>query len=396
MPSFKSRTVPAFILALVLLAPMPAAVAQEEEASRLREIEQQLEEKKSLEQELKQKAEAAAREARAISSRLVEQAAKIREQEESIALLEDDLARLGETIAVKRADVQRQNENLVHTLAALERLSQRPPEFLLLRPADAVETVRSAMLLTTTMPEITAQTERIRASLGELNSLRASLLERRTALNRELDSLKNQRVELERLHTEKQTLYRRYTSGAEKERARIQALAREAKDLQSLIEQIEKERKAAASELFSAPSFPKGVPFSRARGLLPYPVTGTVSQRFGDDIPGGTAKGIRIETRPGTPVIAPFDGQIIFAGAFRHYGQLLIIAHGDGYHSLLAGLRRIDGEVGQWVLAGEPVGVMPEALLASGGTSAPAASADLYLEMRKNGEPLNPLPWLRK
>ena len=50
----------------------------------------------------------------------------------------------------------------------------------------------------------------------------------------------------------------------------------------------------------------------------------------------------------------------LFAGPFRGYGQILIIEHGDGYHSLLAGLDRIDGAVGQWLVAGEPVGVMPE------------------------------------
>jgi septal ring factor EnvC (AmiA/AmiB activator) len=88
--------------------------------------------------------------------------------------------------------------------------------------------------------------------------------------------------------------------------------------------------------------------------------------------------------RPGGQVIAPFDGRIEFAGPFRGYGQILIIEHGDGYHSLLAGLDRIDGEVGQWLVAGEPVGVMP--------SDGPGPT--LYLELRRHEQPINPLPWL--
>ena len=84
-------------------------------------------------------------------------------------------------------------------------------------------------------------------------------------------------------------------------------------------------------------------------------------------------------------MVSPYSGTIVFAGPFRSYGQLLIIEHGDGYHSLLAGLSRIDGTVGQWVAAGEPVGAM--APLSVGGPS-------LYVELRHNGEPVDPLPWL--
>ena len=74
----------------------------------------------------------------------------------------------------------------------------------------------------------------------------------------------------------------------------------------------------------------------------------------------------------------------MFAGPFRGYGQILIIAHGDGYHSLLAGLDRVDSSVGQWLVAGEPVGTMAE------GEDKPR----LYLELRHDDQPINPLPWL--
>jgi septal ring factor EnvC (AmiA/AmiB activator) len=92
-----------------------------------------------------------------------------------------------------------------------------------------------------------------------------------------------------------------------------------------------------------------------------------------------------IETRPAAQVIAPFDGRVVFAGDYRRYGQLLIIAHGEGYHSLLAGLGNIDVVVGQWVLAGEPVGRM---------TQADGRVPELYVEIRRNGEAINPQSWL--
>ncbi len=83
-------------------------------------------------------------------------------------------------------------------------------------------------------------------------------------------------------------------------------------------------------------------------------------------------------------MVAPYDGRVLFAGPFRGYGQILIIEHDDGYHSLLAGLDRLDVSVGQWLVTGEPVGTMPK------GEDKPR----LYLELRHDGQPINPLPWL--
>ena len=116
------------------------------------------------------------------------------------------------------------------------------------------------------------------------------------------------------------------------------------------------------------------------------PARGKVVRSFGQPAGAGlTSKGVVFETRPEARVVAPYDGEVVFAGPFRGYGQLLIIAQGEGYHILLSGLSRIDCAVGQWLLAGEPVGVM-----------GPANSGDpqLYVELRRDGEPINPLPWI--
>jgi septal ring factor EnvC (AmiA/AmiB activator) len=132
---------------------------------------------------------------------------------------------------------------------------------------------------------------------------------------------------------------------------------------------------------------PEGTrPFAEARGRLPLPARGKVIRTWGEVDPlGFPARGLTVEIVAEAQVVAPYDGRVVFAGAFRSYGQLLIIAHGGGYHTLIAGLYRIDGQVGQWLLAGEPVGQ------ASHGEN---GKSTLYVELRRNGEPINPLPWL--
>ena len=116
------------------------------------------------------------------------------------------------------------------------------------------------------------------------------------------------------------------------------------------------------------------------------PVVGRVVEGYGQtDRFGQPSRGVRIETRPRAQVVSPQDARIVFAGPFRDYGLLLILAHGDGYHTLLAGMSRLHGAVGQQVLAGEPVGEMGDA-----GGGPPT----LYVELRRGGEPINPTPWL--
>jgi septal ring factor EnvC (AmiA/AmiB activator) len=121
-----------------------------------------------------------------------------------------------------------------------------------------------------------------------------------------------------------------------------------------------------------------------AAGIV-QPARGKITVNFADpQDSGGQSKGMMLETRPHAQIVAPFDGQIVFEGPFRSYGQILIIEHGGGYHTVLAGLGRADAVVGQWLLAGEPVGVMG---------SPDTGHPQLYLELRRDGQPIDPAPW---
>ena len=131
---------------------------------------------------------------------------------------------------------------------------------------------------------------------------------------------------------------------------------------------------------------PVRVPVSAARGNFAMPARGSVVSRFDETTALGlTTKGIVIETRASAQIVALYDGRVAFAGRFRKYGLLLIIDHGEGYHTLLAGMGRIDVSLDQRVLAGEPVGVM---------VAIASDKPHLYVELRSDGHPINPLPWL--
>lgn len=132
------------------------------------------------------------------------------------------------------------------------------------------------------------------------------------------------------------------------------------------------------------------IPFEQARGMLPPPAHGKRILSFGEKPQSGTpSKGIVIETRHGGQITSPCDGWVVYAGEFRAYGQLLIISAGGGYHILLTGLSQIDVQLGQFVLAGEPVGTMRAQPKGSLQDNSPV----LYVEFRKDGRPIDPDPW---
>ncbi len=135
------------------------------------------------------------------------------------------------------------------------------------------------------------------------------------------------------------------------------------------------------------------IPFALAHAKLPLPAQGHRALSFGDKTQyGGQSKGMVIETRNAAQVVAPCDGWVVYAGEFRSYGQLLIINAGDGYHMLLAGMSQIDVQPGQFVLTAEPVGTM-----SGGAKNSPASNQTnapvLYIELRKDGRPIDPDPW---
>jgi murein hydrolase activator len=144
-------------------------------------------------------------------------------------------------------------------------------------------------------------------------------------------------------------------------------------------------------QALAAPAATASLPAGAApRGQLTAPVAGNVLRGWGAPSDAGPATGITYQASPAARVVAMCGGRVVFAAPFRSYGLLLIVDCGGGYHAVMAGFQKLDAAVGQLVRAGEPVGSMPTWTPGQGGPR-PA----LYVELRREGEPIDPAPWLR-
>lgn len=138
-----------------------------------------------------------------------------------------------------------------------------------------------------------------------------------------------------------------------------------------------------------APEALKAVPAPvagpRTRAGRSWPTAGRLVTRFGEDLQGLPSPGVRIAAGFDGTVHAPARGRVVFAEPVARVGLVLIIAHGDEYHSVLVGLGAVDVAVGDAVAAGHEVGRMgPEQ----------GDAALLHLELHHRGRPIDPLPWL--
>ena len=167
--------------------------------------------------------------------------------------------------------------------------------------------------------------------------------------------------------------------------AEADRLAAESKTLIELIAKLEREaakvipRTKPGSKPAKALVLPKGTKrFADAKGAMVQPISGNLLKRFGRG-----EKGLTFAGRSAGQVIAPYAGRIEFSGPFKNYDNVIILNVGDGYFVLLTGLNELFVDAGDTVKRGEPVGKLPT-----------QTGAELYIELRRNGSPVDPKPWL--
>jgi len=397
----------------------PTLLTQNDGAEKLDALKQREDELKTARDQQRKSAEAEAAlrreieqigaDRRKLNQDLIDTATRLRTVESKIAATQDRLKPLDDNERSIRKSLDGRRAVIGEVLAALQRIGRRPPPALIASPEDALQSVRTAMVLGAVLPQMRHEVEALANDLSELVALRKKIDAERQQLSAEVASLDGERARMAALVEERQRQLADRESALDAERARAGNLARNVDNLKDLIAKLEQgldaatreTREAARSDSRPALSafrdpgrLAPAVAFASLRGQVPVPVNGVKLKEFGaPDGNGGAEKGLSIATRAGAQVTAPADGWVVYSGPFRSYGQLLILNVGGGYHVLLAGMERISVGLGQFVLTGEPVALMGNgshiaAILATG-SSQPV----LYVEFRKDGVPVDPGPW---
>ena len=350
-----------------------------------------------------------------ISEEMVKAARLVQNNEDKISKMEVELDVLKKELKEAESDFTKEDDNLIRTLAALQNLALRPTEALFVQPLTPVEIIRSAMLMREAVPFLEENANKLREKLLKIEAKKKLVESQVQKIVDQKKVLESEHGKMKELVQKKSKVRSAVEIKSQQAKQRVENLATQAKDLRELLDKLDIERKIrekkAAEErkrlaelralqeeeakkteetesvdlIKLKPEFITeiGAEFVKAKGRLLMPARGQIKTLFGDETAKGVkSKGIIIKTRDLAQVIAPFDGSVIFAGEFRGYGNMLIIDHGKGYLSLLAGLEGIDCELGQMLLAGEPVGQMPK-----------SGDARLYVEIRKDNNPVDPLGW---
>ncbi len=371
----------ALVASLLIATSVGARAADNRQ--KLEEVQRTLDDARARKESLSKRAETYAKEMSALKKRLVVAARRAQNHETKVSDLENRIAVLSAGMTRSSRNLKQRERQLLRILFALQRLSRHPPIALVTMPISPSDTVRSAILLRGAVPRLEAQATALRNDLRALSATRARIAMEQASLGAAGRDLDRERLELRGLINRKASLERKARIESSTTGARITELAAQSRDLQELIDRLAATRKRRDAKR-SAARVSKQPVVTPESGR--FPVAGSIFRKFGESEPTGLqSKGITIATRPAAQVVSPARGAVVFAGPFRGYGQLLIIEYGEGYRALLSGMSRLDAAVGDEVLEGEPVGVMKPWI---------GEKPTLYFELRRNGRPVNPLPWL--
>ncbi|MDD3020807.1 MAG: peptidoglycan DD-metalloendopeptidase family protein [Alphaproteobacteria bacterium] len=354
-------------------------------------IKNQIETKKQEQKALEKKAQTIEKDVKGLKSDLINIAQKVQNQESDLYELEQRLSQLKKDRSNITNSLAKEKKSIADLVLALERIRRIPPDALVARPDAPLETAQAATVLGAILPELDRRSKKLKMDLSELDSIERELQDKQARLKQTSEKLKSSQNHLDQLMEQRERSLKKTRSDVASKEATIHQLSQSAKDLSDLIAKVEQKNrdleKRTGSHTRSSDKASSSTPQTslatstemKSLGSLRLPTSGIIKTRYGemDDI-GARSQGITIDARPGAVVVAPVDGIVRYAGPFKKYGSIILLEHKNKFHSLVAGLGKIDTFVGQSVEAGEPLGRLPD------------YTGRLYYELRYRGDPVNP------
>lgn len=295
---------------------------------------------------------------------------------------EREISRVESEISKSRKSMEQQKEWIKRKLRAMHR-NRYPSEVVIL--LSGTDDLSSFMRRWKYLQYISSHENKLlldyRKKLENLNIKERQLLALKADLMRNEAKIRSDEEELEKKKKEKEIILASVRNEKSSYEKMLKELKEASRRLLNIIRESEK------SDTYSA----KG--FTALKGKLPWPVEGRVA------IPYGSQKdpifntpifrsGIFIQAGEDLYAKAVHTGKVVFAEWFKGYGQLMIVNHGDGYHTLYGSLSEIFSKVGDIINSGQIIGRI--------GNSGIVDVPGLYFELRYKGKPLDPLQWLKR
>jgi len=342
---------------------------------------------------------------------------RVKVAEIEVGSMEERLAALAQAETEVHGRLDGADASISNVLAALERISLNPPPALIVNPSDALGSARSALLISAILPQLRAKADQVVADLKHLSDIKAEALQEQEELKANFAVLQEEQLRIATLIEAKKQGLASATAALDAEDKAAAEMGAKATSLKQLVAELTAKVAAVSAAASAAdaahPQLPEttpeairtaladtsrtspAIPFAQARGYLTRPAAGTDVEDFGvNDGFGGISKGVSFTTRPGAQVVAPADGWVMYKGPYLNYGQIVILNPGQDYTIVLAGLDAVKVDIGQFVLEGEPLGTMGSRTIGrTVATGAGVSQPTLYIELRKNDQPLDPTGW---
>lgn len=314
-------------------------------------------------------------------------------QEQVLSGLEDKLGILEDQKKQKNDELDKRKAELSALIASMVRLRQMPPEAVIAMPGKLDETLAASRALNIITHAIEEDAQSLRQQLNALDNLEEKIRNDRATIVARKAELDAKRAVLEEKMAKRSKLEDELGEESQQEKERLAQLKTKSHNLQDLIDALGKAAAKAREDNIRENAIQreedeaqgKMRSFADAKGKIQMPAAGKVIRHYGSEDASAFSRGITLETPQNATVVAPFDGEVVYAGNFRDYGHIVILRHSDHYHTLLSGMEHVNCRPGQVLQKGEPVGTM----------GSPQEQRHLYVEVRRNNKPVDPSPWLK-
>ena len=368
----RSLSVLIAVMSLPALAQAPRDTLQNTQAA----LQQSKQQAAKIEKELS----ATQSDLRTMRARATDLAASLQRSEANAQKAESDLGSLSGELARTEREFATRKDEYAHTIASLLRMRNLPPTAMFGDKKSARELIQTSRILQNTNEALAQRALQLKEESERLAALKRKVGERRQVVAKERAALSEKQKQLAADLTTRQRLQQKLEHDQSATKAQVSKLSRESASLQELIGKLE-QAPQLASKTYSSPSASLG----SAKGRAQLPVVGSLLHAFGEKKNANeTYRGVVLSARPGATVVAPYAGEVVFTGPFMNYGRMVLLKHGDGFISLLAGLGDISVGLNQQLGKGEPIGIMA------------GTKPSLYVELRERSKPIDPSIWFAK